>query len=447
MAMDPQARALLRKAEIQAERTIARTRLAASLILTGMLWLTVVAAVPSDNAALGRQVDFAQYTTGAYLVVAVLSLWLASKGQVSLRTAWIFATCDIAFLAANVVATLDNYGLAPDYIMMLPPIWLIPLLLAFGTLRYNPALQLYMTLGLLVVLSIGILAVPGWTGSENRELPVEIAWFHDFPPNVMRIAMIAMAGLILVLAVARSRALLLHALEENRQRLYLTRYLPPQIADWLTGGESAEARRGRRQQAAILFVDIRGFTGLAEDMEPEDVSRLLSRFRTHVSLAAERCGGLVDKFVGDGALLVFGIPTPQPQDAANAVSCGRAILDAIDAWNREASGREVRLGIGVHHGAVYCGTLGDQQRLEFTVLGDTVNVASRVEQLTKTLSYRLIVTGDVLPAADAGADTAAWTDLGEHALRGRDRGIRLFGLAETAPVRTAAAPGPPPASG
>ena len=447
MPMDPRARALLREAEIQAERTIARARVVASLILIVMLWLTVVSVVPEDNVALGRQVDFAQYTTGAYLIVAVLSLGLASKGQVSLRTAWVFATCDIAFLAANVVATLDNYGLSPEYIMTLPPVWLIPLLLAFGTLRYNPALQLYMTIGLLVILSVGILAVPGWTYSTDREPPPEVVWFFDFPPNVMRVAMIAMAGMILVLAVARSRALLLHALEENRQRLYLTRYLPPQIADWLTGEGSAEARRGRRQQAAILFVDIRGFTSLAEDMDPEDLSRLLSRFRTHVSRAAEQFDGLVDKFIGDGALLVFGIPTPQPQDAANAVSCGRAIVDAIDAWNREGTGREIRLGIGVHYGAVYCGTLGDAQRLEFTVLGDAVNVASRVEQLTKTLNHRMIITGDVLQATDATAGAAAWADLGEHALRGRDRGVRLFGLAEAEPVRTVAAHEPPPAIG
>jgi adenylate cyclase len=247
----------------------------------------------------------------------------------------------------------------------------------------------------------------------------------------MRLVMVTLTGLVLVIAAARSRAILLRAIDEATRRATLTRYLPPRIAEWLAETSIDEVRRGRRQRVAVLFADIRGFTQRAETMDPGALGRFVADFRRRVTMAADAHGGVIDKFVGDSAMLVFGVPDPAPADARNALRCARGLIAEIADWNRacQASGEDrVEIGIGVHWGEVFCGAIGDEARLEFTVLGDTVNVASRLEQEAKAASLRLIVSQDLLDAADEPAPEAGWITLPPHPLRGRHRPIQLFGM-------------------
>jgi adenylate cyclase len=130
-------------------------------------------------------------------------------------------------------------------------------------------------------------------------------------------------------------------------------------------------REGRRQAVAVMFVDIRGFTTLAETMDP-DTGRLLADFRRFVVATATRCDGVVDKFIGDAAMLVLGLPSPRPDDARRALTCARALLAGTpDEWARdlEATGGNgaIELGVGLHAGDAFCGAVGDETRLEFTV--------------------------------------------------------------------------------
>ena len=188
---------------------------------------------------------------------------------------------------------------------------------------------------------------------------------------------------------------------------------------------------GRQQDAAVLFVDIRDFTARAEQMEPEAISRFLAEFRRVVTHAVEERGGVVDKFVGDSAMVVFGVPEAGVHDAANALDGARAILNAVASWNdeRAATGDDaVRIGVGVHWGQVFCGAVGDASRLEFTVLGDTVNVAARLEEATKRADLPLVVSEELLTAA--GVDPAAqdgWVELPDTTIRGRHGDVRHYG--------------------
>lgn len=126
---------------------------------------------------------------------------------------------------------------------------------------------------------------------------------------------------------------------------------------------------------AILFVDIRNSTHMAEGLDPKAVTKLIRSFRSIVQRAARAHGGVIDKFVGDGAMLVFGVPHPSGDDAARSLNCAREILRLIDERNAsvEAADR-FSVGIGVHRGKVYCGIVGDDERREFTVIGDAVDV-------------------------------------------------------------------------
>jgi adenylate cyclase len=248
----------------------------------------------------------------------------------------------------------------------------------------------------------------------------------------MRLAMLIAAGAILVAAAARTRSLLQRAINEARRGANLTRYLPAEIADQLAESGVTALREGRRQPVAVMFVDIRGFTALAETMDPAATGRLLADFRRFVVATATRCEGVVDKFIGDAAMLVFGLPSPRPDDARRALSCARALLAGTPSeWARDpqATGgkRAIELGIGLHAGEAFCGAVGDETRLEFTVLGDTVNVAARLEQETKAVGLPLVVSRAFLAAAGETVDRGNWQPLGARTLRGRAQPVDLLG--------------------
>jgi adenylate cyclase len=181
-----------------------------------------------------------------------------------------------------------------------------------------------------------------------------------------------------------------------------------------------------------MFVDIRGFTRRAETMDPAATSRLLADFRRFVVATATRYEGIVDKFVGDSAMLVFGVPSSRPGDARRALDCALALLAGTPSkWARDldttGGSRAIEIGIGLHAGEAFCGAVGDEVRLEFTVLGDTVNVAARLQQETKVAGLRLVVSRHFLAAAGVTTDGRDWQPLGSRTLRGRASPIDLLG--------------------
>ncbi|HET6520319.1 MAG TPA: adenylate/guanylate cyclase domain-containing protein [Geminicoccaceae bacterium] len=423
--MTVEARRLFEEAEVRAERTVALLRVAVALILAGIFLLAVVGTAPAGDVVVARQHHLALATMAGYLALGLLSFWLAATGRLRLWMPWVFVTLDVGFIVVSVDLGLRNTALPSHYLAGLPVIWLAPRVLGFGALRYNPYLQADVTLAL----AAGLVPLAGagdpWGGPLDEAPPVGLRFFFGAPPNAMRLVMLLLAGLVLVIAAARARALLRRAIDEARRRANLTRYLPPEIADWLAETSADELRRGRRQTVAVLFADVRGFTERAETMDPAALGRFVTEFRRRVGVAAERHGGVIDKFVGDSAMVVFGVPDPRPTDARDALRCAREVLASVAAW-----GDGARVGVGVHFGEVFCGAVGDETRLEFTVLGDTVNVAARIEQATKAAGFPLIASKELLDAA--GEDPASdprWTSLPPEPLRGRHRPVRLFGTA------------------
>ncbi len=429
--MDAEAQRLIAEAELKAEHTVAVVRMVVGGVLGLAFILTVLGQAPPDNAVLERQITLAAGTIGGYLVLGILSFAAARPAVFRDWMSWVFATLDVGFVVASAKLGLVNAAVSASYIAAFPVLWLIPLVLAFGTLRYNPRLQAYVA-----VLLIGGLALTMGYRTEigilSPEPPPQLAVLFEGPPNIMRIVMMALAGLVLVIAVGRARGMLVHAISESRRKARLTRYLPPKIADWMVDTPASVARAGRRQTVAVLFCDIRNFTTRAETLDPHALGDFVGEFRRRVSAVATAHDGVIDKFIGDSAMVLFGVPEPGDGDAGNALACGTAILDSLDDWNAEraAAGEDrVEFGIGIHWGPVFSGAIGDETRLEFTVLGDAVNVAARLEQETKSAGLPLIVSKDLLEAAGASPDD--WTALPDRPLRGRKAAIALYGRAAT----------------
>jgi adenylate cyclase len=243
------------------------------------------------------------------------------------------------------------------------------------------------------------------------------------PVNVMRFALLLLAGAATAFGIIRSRRLLSSAVKDAVGRATLSRFLPAEIAPRVAAGD-ADLQRGRRQRAVIVFVDIRDSTGMAEGMDPERLSQFFTAFRTRILGSVRKHHGFVDKFIGDGALILFGVPDEGTDDAARALTFAHDLVRIVDAWNatRELP-HPVRIGIGIHVGEVFCGLVGDEERMEFTVLGDAVNVASRLEQATKRYGEIILASG---AAVDGSPDRAAWKEIGREPLAGRKEPIAIF---------------------
>ncbi|BCM83232.1 CHASE3 domain-containing protein [Methylobacterium indicum] len=242
-------------------------------------------------------------------------------------------------------------------------------------------------------------------------------------------------GLGSVVSVGIMALLAVLALREAARRAALSRFLPAELAPLLEHGGSMEQggglRLGERRHAGIAFVDMRGSTTIAERADPETVAILITGFRRCVVQAARETGGMIDKFMGDGALVVFGVPEVRADAAAGALAFAERLEALVEAWNAGSTHDPVRIGIGVHCGEVFVGVVGDDDRLEFTVLGDAVNVAARLEQATKTFGVTTLVSQAALDAARPGEGPhgAAWREVSRTALRGRREGFPIYGRA------------------
>lgn len=413
---------LLHKAEVEVERIVAVLRIGVALCLL-IAFLLLVKGEGADQDYLRVQWLLALLTLLSYFLLGGLSYWLATSGRFRRWMVWPAVTLDCVFMLVNTGAGLANTGFPGELTFLLPPTWLVPVILAFAVLRFNPYLQAYC-----VALTVGGLSyLTLWRPEEITPFVAERAEFMLLlPPNMVRVVMISLGGLVLVVAAYRTRKLLHNSIIDAQARANLTRYLPAKMADRLADGALSELRRGKQEDMVVMFVDIRGFTNWSEGRDPEEVGAYISEFRRRVQLAVNASEGMIDKFIGDGAMILF-----EGDDAARqALRCVELLLKQMDDWaqERQAMGRNpVRTGVGLHYGMVFSGVVGAAERLEYSVFGDTVNTAARLEELTKTTGAGVIASAAVLKAAGTEPAREGWSALPPVQLRGRSSGLEIFG--------------------
>jgi len=201
-------------------------------------------------------------------------------------------------------------------------------------------------------------------------------------------------------------------------------HVSPQVVERLL--QSGSGVTSETRHAAIMFVDFRNFTGGARVRSPEQVvARLDDAFAVLVEIL-DRHSGIVNKFLGDGFLALFGAPIEDPQAASRAVAAAREMLVAMDE-NNAANDWQLRLGIGIHMGDVVAGNVGSPRRKEYTVIGDTVNFAARLEALNKDFGSQLLISAAVRDALGEGCSDAAL--IGNIPIRGYEQKQAVWKLA------------------
>jgi adenylate cyclase len=227
------------------------------------------------------------------------------------------------------------------------------------------------------------------------------------------------------------------AFDRARVRDVFGRFVPEQVVDEVLAQVGGDLRLGGRTlDATVMFTDIRGFTSFSEDREADEVIDVINRFLEGMTSAVLGHGGTLVSFTGDGFMAVFGAPIEQPDHADRALEAARDMRDrelpSFNAWLSERGlGDGFRLGIGLNSGAIMAGNVGSQRRLEYTVMGDVVNVASRVEGLTKGTPHMLLLTETTRGALVRPPDDLVYVD--EAEVRGRHAKIGIWSVDGSAP--------------
>ena len=240
---------------------------------------------------------------------------------------------------------------------------------------------------------------------------------------------------ILAISIRRFNKLLLNNAELLRERENLSRYFSPNVVEELSQNDEP-LKQIRTHDVAVLFVDIVGFTAMAADTPPERIIRMLRGFHSRMEKEVFRYGGTLDKYLGDGLMATFGTPVATDADAANALRCAKAMIQTLDQWNteRKAAGETpIEASFGLHFGPVVLGDIG-ANRLEFAVIGNTVNVSSRLEKLTRDLRVHLALSEQlraqvVAEAGEADPVLAGLVAQPPQEIRGLDKPLAVWTLA------------------
>ncbi len=213
---------------------------------------------------------------------------------------------------------------------------------------------------------------------------------------------------------------------ENERKRTLDRFgqhVSPAVAAKLLETEAASELR----QVCVMFLDIRNFTSFSEKRGPEEVVQYLNSLFGFMIEAVNARNGIINKFLGDGFMAVFGAPLSDGKECRNALDAARDIIAGVDALISKGAIAPTRIGIGLHSGPAVTGVVGTATRGEYTVIGDVVNLASRIESLNKDFESRLLVSVDVLAAA--GEKPASAVSRGPVKVKGRETTVEIFQLA------------------
>ena len=343
-------------------------------------------------------VEFVFGVLGIYAVVTLLRLILALRRRLVPWMLYGSAVIDMALLMAVIWSFHLKYAQAAAFYLKAPTFMYVFIFIALRALRFEARYVLFAgAMGALGWTVLLLIVLSGHGGPANVTHDY-VEYMHGnatlIGAEVDKIVAVLLVTLILALAIARARRLLVRATAERTAAQDLSRFLAPEVADRIRrSAMKIAAGEGELRDATILTTDLRGFTRLSTTMEPGAVMTLLQDYQGRICPVIQAAGGSIDKFLGDGILSSFGAARPTDTHAADALRAVDAAAEAVAMWNAERTARDlppIRVGMALASGRVVFGAVGDGDRLEYTVIGDAVNLAAKLEKHTKEENVRAL---------------------------------------------------------
>ena len=414
---------------------------AASEILVGWIQLAIVVGfgvvylVAPKTFAADAPFRPVPWVLGAYLGFTLLRLFLAHRNRLSEWMRYASIVVDVILLVALIWSFHLQYRQPASFYLKAPTLLYVFIFIALRTLNFDVR----------KVITAGALALCGWVFLVVYVItidPTQTMITRDYVQYMTSnsvligaevdkaIAMLVVTG-ILGLAIFRNHRLLTFAVTESHSSQELARFVPAEVAALIkTSDDGVRVGSAELIEASVLFLDIEGFTALSERLAPERLVHTLNDFYAAVAEPLARYDGVINQFQGDAVLATFNAPRSNPDHAANAV---RAAIDiqAMLASRTFEDGLVIRTRIGINTGTVIHGMVGTPDRLGYTVIGDEVNVAARLEALNKLYTTSILVTEQT--RLKAGETRFAFTLVDEVQLRGRSSKTLIYGVAAADP--------------
>jgi len=289
----------------------------------------------------------------------------------------------------------------------------IAIALGFLNNRLEPLRSLLVTL-VVVVLLVGINL---WAWQQNLVLPI-------VSPLLLTVLIYVIQSLWGFFAEARNKRQLAHLFGQ---------YIPPELVEEMAESPSDIDISGESREMTVLFSDVRGFTTISEGLDPHDLTTLMNEMLTPMTRVIHDQRGTIDKYMGDAIMAFWGAPLHDPQHARHALDAAIKMVDALPGINqrfRERGWPEINIGVGLNTGVMSVGNMGSTFRMAYTVMGDAVNLGSRLEGLTKQYGVNIIVS----EFTRAAAPEYAFRELDRVRVKGKDEPVIIFqplGLAST----------------
>lgn len=407
-------RSLLRDAERDAQRIAGLLRL-----LLGSLLLLVASLADPERMVSS---PWPLVVVLLYFALGLASLVVTHRRLFATLWAPVFVALDVLWYYTALVVELTVYGTPPNEFASMPVFGVLFVLIALAGMRYTPwallaGLATFAVLDTLFVTAVLNGLWPGASPSDDPRFALGL--------NIFRAVAVMATGLVVGLTSLRARRSLLRAFETRAERdavrTLFGRYLPSSVATEMVAAGGVLAPKSGT--ATVLMLDVEGFTRLAEHKEPQELVQMMNAFFRRVEDVIREHGGVVAHFQGDGVLATFNLPVARPDHADRALDAANAIAALVDV--ERFAGVTLRVRIGIATGKATAGIVGGADRSSFTVYGDVVNVAARLEQANKRTGTRVLAARSTVDALTAPSGSAS---IGPIALPGRVAPVEVFTL-------------------
>ena len=401
-------------------------------IASALAFVLILGPIFFDEFQRAFHGNFREFLIAVYVVFGANVCYLTAErivlGRLIRKQNKPFAA--LKYLSAFVETSIPTAGmiigssfLGPVYTLFTPAAFIYPLFISLSALRLNVRLCIFT--GFVAGVEYTLLALYLIRNASSAVEPI----LTGVPHHLFKGFLLFLTGVVTGLVTMQIRKRIINSFsvvaERNRISRTFGEYVSPEVMGKLM--ELKPDLRSENKNVCVMFLDIRNFTGFAEKRTPEEVVEYLESLFEFMIEIVNRHHGIINKFLGDGFMAVFGAPLSDGKDCANALKAAQEILARVAQEVEAGTILPTTVGIGLHAGEAVTGSIGSALRREYTVIGDVVNLAARIEKLNKQFDSRLLISEIVWQAVSSDGGKAV--PMGQVEVRGREQAIQIYQVA------------------